>query len=270
MNMKLKILSTVLLLSLAIPALAQLQIRTRGDKISDFRTRVTKVVLTGDETLDASIREAVKSFWTITPYEICTEEEFKSLKTDETLYFLAVSPDGDGLRHWFLVKGGGSAKAKVPSMVTVVSAPICAADTLSGREPQLLQALAVALQKAVDNDFKGIDNIASSPQKAALIPIILAEEEINPSVDEVIRKSFGKKNMSAVPAAEADSIFSEGENAAVAFSVSPKEAAKGGSSYVYLFNASDFRLYYFKKHKIKSPSDKGITLEDLKAFAKGR
>lgn len=267
-----KILLLLTLITLAASqAFGQLQIRTRGDKISDFKTRTTKVVLSSDEALSSSIRNAVKNFWTVTPYELCTQDEFEALRSNEEYYFLAVTTiKEEGLRYWYLVKGGGPRSGDVSSMLTVISLPICPADGLSGREEALLPALVVAMQKAIENNFKGIGNVVSSPKKTAGMPLYIAEEELSPTIKESTKSLCVKKNIQIVESAVSDEVFTLGENAAVAFTVGPLVPEAGKSFFIYLIDASTFELYYFKKHKIKTAQAYGILNEDIRAFFKGR
>lgn len=260
LTMKRTILILLLLLAASMQAFCQLQIRTRGDKISDFRTKTTMVVLSGDEALDKAILGAVKSFWTVTPYEPCQMSEFEKLKVDENYYFLVVTPDGEGARSWYLVKGGGSAKTKITSMVNVIDVPICPEEGLTGREAALLPAIVVSIQKAIDIGFKGIDDVVTSLKRASRLPLYLPSEQISRKAGKGVAEKCSQKNIQVVDTARADEIFTLGENGAVAFAVGP---------YTYLFDASTFELYYFAKHKVKA-ADYGIQADDIKTFLKSR
>ena len=67
---KIILLFSLLLLSLA--SLGQKRIYTKSFRLQDFKSKTTKVVLGGSETLNASIRQEITSYWTISPYEFCT------------------------------------------------------------------------------------------------------------------------------------------------------------------------------------------------------
>ena len=89
LNMR-KIIIILSLLCVSVAAFAQAQITTKKEKLSDFTMKTTKIVLTGNEFLDQSIREAARNSWTISPYEVCSAEEFNSLMKDPKYYFLVV------------------------------------------------------------------------------------------------------------------------------------------------------------------------------------
>lgn len=251
---------------------AQLQIRTHKEKISDFMEKVTMVVLTGNDSLDVPIREAVKNFWTISAYELCSTEEFEALKANEDYYFLAVGSDNNGLRSWYLVKGGG--KKPLESMLNVATVAICPADGFTGREESLLPALACLLQnlvgKAIGRPYTGSGLTISSPKKALGIPLYLCPEEFSAALSDTEAGPLKEKEIYLVDRASADCTFMEADKAAVCFVVAPISPKKKQVSYVYLVDASTFELYYFKKHKISDATDCGLLPEDLKAFMKGR
>ena len=262
----------ILVLSLTFPmlALGQLQIRTHGDKISDFTSKITKVVLTGNDSLDVPIREAMKDFWTITAYEICSREDFDALKKDEKYYFLAVDKGRDGIRNWRLVKGGSD--KSLASMVTVAELPICPADGYTGREYYLLPALVCHMQhlaaKAVGSKYKGAGKAVSTPKEAAALPIYICSDEITPDAELIQKDLMAAKRMFLVSESDADGTFMDGLAAAVCFVVKPLNPRKGQLFFVYLVDTVTNELYYYKKHKVSS--DAGLLKEDIKAFAKGR
>ena len=72
---------TIIGLFLTTDAFGQAQITTRREKLRDFTSKTTKVVLTGDEFLDEALKESVAATWTVSPYEFCTNDEFQSIKT---------------------------------------------------------------------------------------------------------------------------------------------------------------------------------------------
>ena len=88
----LAIMAAALLLVSAGPPVGQ-RISTRSEKLSDFRLKVTKVVLTGNAFQDVALKEAVRNAWTITPYEFCSPEEFETLKTSGDYYFMLRTTD---------------------------------------------------------------------------------------------------------------------------------------------------------------------------------
>ena len=150
---------TLKLLALAIAGLlvtteifGQVQITTRREKLKDFTSKTTKVVLTGDEFLDEAMKESVAATWTVSPYEFCTNDEFQKLKTDANFYFLMVvkgqfrRESEPGIDMLTLVKGGEGADASINDMFEVVSFPLRPTEDPSGREFVLLPAFLKIIQ----------------------------------------------------------------------------------------------------------------------------
>ena len=65
---------------MCLGAMAQGRIETKKFRISDFSDRITKVVMTGNEFIDAALRQEVMNRWTLSPYEFCTLAEFEANK----------------------------------------------------------------------------------------------------------------------------------------------------------------------------------------------
>ena len=68
-------------LLLTTDALGQAQITTRREKLKDFTSKTTKVVLTGDEFLDEAVKESVAATWTVSPYEFCSSRTSRETRT---------------------------------------------------------------------------------------------------------------------------------------------------------------------------------------------
>lgn len=94
-----------LLLLSSLQAAAQMKIYTRGVKIKDFTSKTTKVVLGGPESFSDALREEVASLWSISPYEFCTEADYKKLKSSNDFYFLHLA-SRDSIMFLSLDKGG--------------------------------------------------------------------------------------------------------------------------------------------------------------------
>ena len=100
-----KYLSVLLLLVLPLLCMGQGRIYTRSARLADFRSRTTKIVLTGDPGRDAVLKEEIASRWRISPYEFCSQAEYESWKTGKLYYFLHVVSDAQ-FNYLMLTKGG--------------------------------------------------------------------------------------------------------------------------------------------------------------------
>lgn len=117
-----------------------------------------KVVLPGNHFIDPVLRDALNNTWSISPFEFCTMEEFKSLKNNEEYYFMLPvkvkykKETEPGITMMTLVKGKANAKT-VNDLTEVVSMPVCAADLPSGREAAMLPGLIDVIQGYVSQSL---------------------------------------------------------------------------------------------------------------------
>ena len=265
-------------LLLTTDALGQAQITTRREKLKDFTSKTTKVVLTGDEFLDEAVKESVAATWTVSPYEFCSNEEFQNLKGNADFYFLMVvkgqfrRESEPGIDMLPLVKGGEGADKSINDMFEVVSFPLRSTEDPSGREFVLLPAFLKIIQEhttsLTDTEMKAYSNIGAKDSKRLRIKrIFFWAEDFAPQVDEQTKRSLDEDILIKEDEDEVDEIFSEGTfNTVVSYVVAPSEPVNGSICYKMLIGSDNHELYYFKKHKITAKSGKGFLSSDIKSI----
>lgn len=265
-------------LLLTTDALGQAQITTRREKLKDFTSKTTKVVLTGDEFLDEAVKESVAATWTVSPYEFCSNEEFQNLKGNADFYFLMVvkgqfrRESEPGIDMLTLVKGGEGADKSINDMFEVVSFPLRSTEDPSGREFVLLPAFLKIIQEhttsLTDTEMKAYSNIGAKDSKKLRIKrIFFWAEDFAPQVDEQTKRSLDEDILIKENEDEVDEIFSEGTfNTVVSYVVAPSEPVNGSICYKMLIGSDNHELYYFKKHKITAKSGKGFLSSDIKSI----
>ncbi|MDO4843144.1 MAG: hypothetical protein Q4A02_00680 [Bacteroidales bacterium] len=265
-------------LLLTTDALGQAQITTRREKLKDFTSKTTKVVLTGDEFLDEAVKESVAATWTVSPYEFCSNEEFQNLKGNADFYFLMVvkgqfrRESEPGIDMLTLVKGGEGADKSINDMFEVVSFPLRSTEDPSGREFVLLPAFLKIIQEhttsLTDTEMKAYSNIGAKDSKKLRIKrIFFWAEDFAPQVDEQTKRSLDEDILIKEDEDEVDEIFSEGTfNTVVSYVVAPSEPVNGSICYKMLIGSDNHELYYFKKHKITARNGKGFLSSDIKSI----
>lgn len=265
-------------LLLTTDALGQAQITTRREKLKDFTSKTTKVVLTGDEFLDEAVKESVAATWTVSPYEFCSNEEFQNLKGNADFYFLMVvkgqfrRESEPGIDMLTLVKGGEGADKAINDMFEVVSFPLRSTEDPSGREFVLLPAFLKIIQEhttsLTDTEMKAYSNIGAKDSKKLRIKrIFFWAEDFAPQVDEQTKRSLDEDILIKEDEDEVDEIFSEGTfNTVVSYVVAPSEPVNGSICYKMLIGSDNHELYYFKKHKITAKSGNGFLSSDIKSI----
>lgn len=265
-------------LLLTTDALGQAQITTRREKLKDFTSKTTKVVLTGDEFLDEAVKESVAATWTVSPYEFCSNEEFQNLKGNADFYFLMVvkgqfrRESEPGIDMLTLVKGGEGADKSINDMFEVVSFPLRSTEDPSGREFVLLPAFLKIIQdhtiSLTDTEMKAYSSLGAKDSKKLRIKrIFFWSEDFAPQVDEQTKRSLDEDILIKEDEDEVDEIFTEGTfNTVVSYVVAPSEPVNGSICYKMLIGSDNHELYYFKKHKITARNGKGFLTGDIKAI----
>ena len=261
----------------------QAQITTRREKIKDFTSKTTKVVMSGDEILDEALREAVTTSWSLSPYEFCSKDEFNALKTNAGHYFLLVVKGQEkkeyepGIDLLTLGKGGPEAAKGINEMLEVVSFPLRSAQLPYGRELAVLPAIIKVMQDLTktmtSSEMKAYSSLNSYNKNLGKIKnrqLYIPAEDIAPQVDG---KTLGKldQDIFITDEDEVDGILARGAyNAVVSFVVAPADPVDGSVCYKMLFTADTQELLYFKKHRIGSRRGRGFLPDDLKEIKKAR
>ena len=274
----------ILILSVLLTGTAALaqqgKVTTRKYLFSDFSDKITKVVASGGEVLDAALRQEVVDRWTASPFEFCTLEEYESLKKSDNWYFLLVTAgkakgeEEPAVRFLTLEKGGADSGDNVALRTEVISLPLCPVDNSFGRELVFLPALVQGIQdftlKAMESEkvaYRGAgwfnDNY---DRKGHIKRIYLAEEDLSASVKDKDREKYIDEDIILCDADEADKVYTDKTfNTLVSYTVSA-----GTWSYQMLFEAETDTLYYIRKHKITAKNAAGFLSDDLRRMSKGR
>ena len=268
----------IILIAAIMPLLAagQAQITTKKVKISDFTSKITKVVLTGSDFYDAALQEEVKARWRVSPYEFCTFEEFENLRNDSNYYFLLTTnamfkkESEPGLDVLTLVKGGTG--ATINSMLEIVYLPFASTEEPSGRElvflPVFLDIIQDHTLNSMDKDingYTGLSNYTLNLGKAANMTIVFSEDDLSNEINGQFRDLNFDSDMLIMDEDDADEYITDNaSNALVSYIVSPTDAQPGSYCYKMLINAQTHELYYFRRHKISKKFGPGFLAEDIK------
>ena len=278
-----KIIICTIAVFCCVAAAAQAKLETKKFKIADFQDCITKVVLTGNDMTDSFLRKEVVDHWTISPFEFCTQEEFESLKTSPTTYFLMyvagqygheIAP---GIDFLTLVKGGPEASGGISAMTEVVSIP-SGPSKADGRESAFLPALLDIIQnytlKAIEKElasFAGLGLYNRNLSSTGIKRIYMATDDISFRVKPADKAKYIDEDIVVTDEDEVDEVLEKGTyNTLVSFIVAPVEPTAGSICHKMLIGADDHKLYYTAKHKITGKTGVGFLTSDLKKIAKPR
>ncbi len=261
----------------SVSLFAQAQITTKKEKLKDFPLKMMKVVLTGNEFVDLSLKDAVKNTWSLSTYEFCTVQEFNGLMGSEDYYFMlpALTRLGKesepGVLMLSILKGKAGAESP-DKMLEVVSIPMCASESPSGRESAILPGLIDILQgyvaKSLQTGFLGLGAYTSKLGASGIDKVLIAESDVAEDIDAKTIESLRKKGLDIVPDDVADSTFAAGEeNILVSYTVAPSTPQKGSAVWKMLINARDHRLFLYRKAAIPAGGKAGFSKADLKGIA---
>lgn len=255
-----RLIAMIFFAVIPVLAFAQIQITTKKEKLSSFPTKITKVVLSGNEFKDQAVKLAVKNAWRISPFEFCDIQDFESLKTNPDLYFLILADvktkkeTKAGISVFTLVKGDAGVSG-IDDMLEVASIPVCAADLPSGKEAAMMPALLDIMQdyivKSLASGFSSIGSVVKNKWQRGGMTLVFDKEDFSPQVDTSNIEGKFNGNLFIGGAEDVVNAMVYGnEKTAVGYIVTPSEPEAASLCYVMLIDAETHELYYFKKHVV--------------------
>lgn len=262
-----------------VSAYGQATITTRKVKISDFDTKTTRMVLTGDAIFDGAFQEEVGRRWMISPFEFCSREEYEASKDKRDYYFLMPVDSRrkkeaePGIAVLSLAKGGP--KDGDNAGFDILSLPYASAEDPNGREYVFLPVLIDVIQNYMRDAMVSDAAMLAAPGKAvnrllktSKMKVVLSEDDIAPVVK---KDNLSSKNVFVVEEEEADKTLSEGaKNTLVSFVVAPSTAQKGSVCYCFLITADTHEIVYCSKHPARDESKIGFMPDDIKLITISR
>ena len=236
--------------------LGQAKIYTKKVKLSDFPTKTTKIVLTGNDLLDSPLKEEIARRWRISPYEFCEPEEYDGIKKSTDYYFIRMV-DINGVTSMSLSKEG----------LEVINLPYCTAGDPSGREilfmPAFIDILQTYVLDSINSDMTGYLGLKSYTKNmlggGGDFRVYVSREDLAAGADS----KWEQKDIFIVDEDDADDIFlEERENALVSYCVKPAPGSKKRNCYVFLIDAKGHKLYFYASHKA-SDKNCGFTSSDM-------
>lgn len=143
----------------------QLRIYTRSYMLQDFKSKPTKVVLSGSPEFNSSLRQEITTLWTVTPYEFCSQTEYQKQKDSPDCYFLHTETS-KGIVYLTLSRGGKkNADDAFKRPITMVSIPIAGEHDDSGREiiymPAFISLIQDYSEAAINSEFVAYGGLKS-------------------------------------------------------------------------------------------------------------
>jgi hypothetical protein len=255
------------------------------DEINQFTASKTCVVLEDDpfSTYNAYIKEAVKSFWTITPYEFIDIGEFnvRRMKPEYSFIVLtqtAFEKDKSNSRFNFVNLLQGKKVSRLGDMPEICAIPLSFAGEDDLDYSYKLGAILSFIQKhaamiSEDPSLTGRKYLKFYNKYTPEIhnrTILIKEEDLAPEISSLEKiKAVYSHNIEIVEEdVIIDAIKNKKANTLILHKVSPVGDASSGYCFKMLIGTDDANMYYYNEHLISKSKPNGLLSSDLKKFSK--
>jgi hypothetical protein len=255
------------------------------EEINQFQSSKTCVVLEDDSfsAYNKFIRDAVKEYWEITPFEFIEEAEFNVRRADPAYSFIVLTQtnfekDKANSVYNYINLIQGKKVARLGLMPEICAVPLSFAGEEDLEYVYKLGAILSFMQKHARM-------IIAEPALTGrrylryynrFIPdikgktILVRKEDLAPEIStaEAIKALYGGK-IEIVPEEEIiKAIGSRAPGTLVLHKVGPGKEKKSGYCFKMLIGTDDANMYYYNQHVIDSGHPDGLLPDDLKRLAK--
>jgi hypothetical protein len=274
---------TTLLFSAALSAQAPFPAK---DEINQFSESTTCVVLEEDafSVFNAYIRDAMKQYWTVTPFEFIDVAEFNTRNTDKNYSFLVLTEtnyqkDKTGSVYKFLNLLQGKRVEKLGQMPEICAVPLAYAGEDDIEYGYKLGAILKFMQKHArlimeDPSKTGrryLRYYNENNPRAAGKTILAMEEDLSPQVNtlEKIRALYSGKVEIVEEGEIVKAVETGTPGVLILHRVGPAgEAGNSGYCFKMLIGADDADMYYYNMHTIDKANPNGFLPADFKRLGR--
>jgi hypothetical protein len=255
------------------------------EEIRQFTESKTCVVLEEDQmsTYNTYIKEAVKEFWKITPYEFIQVKDFNIRRLKPEYSFIVLTQtnyerDKSGALYNYINLLQGKSGSKLGEMPEICAVPLSFAGEDDLEYGYKLGAILSFMQKhaamiSADPSLTGRKylkyynkNIPEVAQKT----ILVKQEDLSPAISTIEKiKAIYPHNIEIV--SEDDimkAIADKTPNTLILHKVGPVGEENSGYCFKMLIGTDDSDMYYYHQHLIDKSNPNGLLPADLKRLSK--
>ena len=268
---------------------------TYADKnqIEGFFKSKTMFVLDADPLIGYNfvIPDAVKKYWTITPFEIISSEQFDKLRTDPKLSFVFLSKvqlgrDLEEVYYLYMNVVVGAKVRDITDLPELLSLPLAYTgvdeDDYLDKLPLMIRFSQLHLNnlKTAKNPrlLYNLSNLGTENQRlkdqimAELVKdktLLVMESDLSEQVNtlEKIQKEYSGKVKIVSSEEIVKAIEEQAPDTAVLHQVNPAEDENRGRSYCQIFGTDDARLYYYNYQVISQKRPAGMLARDFRLIS---
>ena len=282
-NIKTKLFAVILLFSTML--LSGQAPFPNKDEIKQFMASKTCVVLEQDQfsSYNVFIKEAVKKYWTLTPYQLISVQEFNKMRRDPAYSFIVLTQtnyekDKANTLYNFLNLLQGKNVSKLGELPEICAIPLSFAGEDDYDYNYKFGAILQFMQKharMISDDpsltgRKYLKYYNENIPKVKTKTILIKEEDLAPEVSTIDKiKAIYPYDVKIVSEEEiVKAIQEKTPNTLILHKVGPREEKNAGLCFKMLIGTDDSDMYYYHQHKIKDSDPNGLLADDLKRLSK--
>ena len=277
-------LSIILLLSFAAALNAQAPFPDK-EEIRQFTQSKTCVVLEENQmsVFNAYIKDAVKKYWTMTPYEFIEAREFNVRRLKPEYSFIVLTQtsyekDKSGTFYNFINLLQGKSGSKLNEMPEICAIPLSAAGDEEVEYGYKLGAILKFMQQharmiAADPSLTGRKYLKyynkNIPEVAART-ILVMEKDLSPAINTIDKiEAIYKHDIKIVPESEIEKAIDEkAPGTLILHEVRPAGDKNSGYCFKMLIGTDDSDMYYYRQDLIDKSDPAGLLPADLRRLSR--
>jgi len=261
------------------------------DEIQQFMASKTCVVLEANQFSEYNvfIREAVGTYWNITPYEIINTDEFEKRRRDPAYSFIVLTQtnytrDRGRAVYNFLNLLQGKNVRNISEMPEICAIPLSFKDEDDEDEEYdysyKLGAILFFMQKhasmiSEDPSLTGrryLNYYNINAPKLKDKTILVVKDDLTPAISTIqsIRAIYQHRIEIVDEEAIEKAIREKTPNTLILHKVGPGASRYAGISFKMLIGTDDFDMYYYHQHTITRTAPDGLLADDLRRMARAR
>ncbi len=278
-----KIFTVVLLIASCCLLSGQAPFPT-GNEIKQFIASKTCVVLEdGNTVYNTYIRQAMKEFWKITPFEFIKTSDFGTRRSDPSFSFIILTEtnfenDKSNSVFNFINLLQGKDIEELGKMPEICAVPLSFAGEDDMEYGYKLGAILAFMQKhaqmiSEDPSLTGrryLKYYNKNIPEVMTRKILVKQEDLSPAVSTIDKiKAIYRYNIEIVPEEViVKAIQEKAPNTLILHKVGPVGDRNSGYCFKMLIGTDDSNMYYYNQHAINITNPNGLLPADLKRLAK--
>lgn len=254
-------------------------------EIRQFTESTTCVVFESDpfSPFNQYIKQAMNEFWTITPFEFISGEEFESRRSDPAWSFILVTEttfdrDKTNSAFYFINLLLGKEVKKLGEMPEICAVPLAFAGEEDLEYGYKLGAILMFMQgharliseepSATGRRFLTYYN--KNVPEVADKTILVVQEDLSPAISTSDRiKAITSLRIEIVEEEEIiKAVREKAPNTLILHKVGPPAGRNAGYCFKMLFGTDDSEMYYYNQHRIDRNNPNGLLPSDLKRLSR--